>query len=126
MSAGSVPDMSEFAEFADALETRRARSEWVVRQALARVSGHHLPDEADDLASVSHELDDAYASLDSAAEELRVQNEALFSARVELEKKAVLFRDLFELAPTPYLVTNVDGRVSYANDAACSLLRCPK
>ena len=126
MSTGSLPDMSEFAAFADALGGRRARSEPVVRQALARVRVRHFADAGDDLARVAHELDDTYQSLDSAAEELRVQNEALFAARVELESASALFRDLFELAPTPYLVTNAATHVSYANEAACALLRCSK
>ncbi|HUQ83426.1 MAG TPA: PAS domain-containing protein [Gemmatimonadaceae bacterium] len=126
MSTGSIPDMGDFAAFADAIHTRRVHSERVVRQALARVRGRHVADTAADLTSVSHELDDTYQSLDNAAEEIRVQNEALFAARIELEASSAFFRDLFELAPTPYVATNADTRIIYANEAACMLLRSGK
>ena len=113
MSTKSTADLTEFAEFADAVQGRRLRSERIVRHALERV-GSRLPAEVGpELMDVSRELDGTFRTLDSAAEELRVQNEALFSAR-------------FELAPTAYVVTDTDARVLYANDAACALLRCPK
>jgi PAS domain-containing protein len=119
-------DISRFAEFAEALQGEGARSERVVRQALDRVGTHSPPTLGDELTAVSRELDGAFRTIDSAAEELRVQNEALFAARVELEGTSALFRELFELAPTPYLVTDIETRIAYANDAACALLRCPK
>jgi len=126
MSTHSLPDMSEFAAYADAVRGHRIRSERVVRQALARMGSQHQPNVVEDLSAVSDELDGTYRSLDCAAEELLVQNEALFAARVELEGTSALFRDLFEFAPTPYLVTNADTRIIYANDAACDLLGCSK
>ena len=126
MRAGSLPEMSEFAAFADALGGQRALSEPVVRQALARMGVRHFDDIGDDLTSVSHEIGDTYQFLDNAVEEIRVQNEALFAARVELDAASALFRDLFELAPTPYVATDADTHIIFANEAACTLFRCSK
>jgi PAS domain S-box-containing protein len=72
-----------------------------------------------ELLDVSHELSGTLSTLDTAAEELRVQNEELFAARTELEGASALFRDLFDLAPTVYLVTTVETRILHANEEAC-------
>ena len=125
MSVEPAPDIGTFAEFADAIHGYRTRTESLVRVALGRV-GDQSGDISRDLADVSREIEGTFRTLDSAAEELRVQNEALFAARIELEDSSALFRDLFELAPTAYLVTTSDTRIIYANDAACSLLRIAK
>ena len=119
-------ELSQFAEFADEVRDKRIHSEHIVRQLLDRVGCRSPAATIDDLTDVSRELDGTFRTLDSAAEELRVQNEALFAARIELEGTSALFRDLFELAPVAYLVTDVATRISYANVAACALLRCPK
>lgn len=52
-----------------------------------------------------------------------MQNEALFAARVELEESSAHFRELFDLAPSAYFVTTPEMRITYINQAACSLLR---
>ena len=125
MSVEPAPDMSSFADFADAIAGDRARTERLVRDALGRVSARSVG-ASSDLADVSIALDGTFQTLDTAAEELRVQNEALFAARTELEDASALFRDLFELAPTPYVVTTTETRIIYANEAACGLLRIAK
>lgn len=121
-----MPDFGEFAEFAEALRGQRLRSARVVRRALRR-AGQRYPDSiSDELNDVSRALDGTLNELDRAAEELRVQNEALFSARLELEGAAAVFRDLFEFAPCAYAVTDSDTGIIYANDALCTLLQRPK
>ena len=126
MQIKPAPDISQFAEFADEIRDKRVHSEQIVRQALDR-AGRRVPAEAkDDLTDLSREIDGTFHILDSAAEELLVQNEALFAARTELEGTSAVFRDLFEFAPVAYLVTDFDARILYANGAACTLLRCPK
>jgi PAS domain-containing protein len=126
MRAEPTPDFGEFAEFADALHGKRAWSARVVRLAISR-AGKRYPDGiGEELSEVSRALDGTLGDLDRAVEELRVQNEALFAARVELEDTSTLFHTLFELAPTPYLVTDPDTRILYANDQACALLRRAK
>jgi PAS domain-containing protein len=121
-----MPDFGEFAEFAEALRGQRLLAARVVRRALRR-AGKRYPDGiAEELNEVSRALDGTLGQLDRAAEELRVQNEALFSARLELEGSSAVFRDLFEFAPCAYVVTDSDTGIIYANDAACALLQRPK
>ena len=76
----------------------------------------------DEVSDISRAIDGTLGELDRAAEELRVQNEALLAARVQLEGTSLLFRDLFELAPSAYVVTTPDTRILYANQEACALL----
>jgi len=126
VSVDPAPDISTFAEFAEAIHGYRARTESLVRGALVRVGERQPSGASNDLADVSRELESTFRTLDSAAEEIRVQNEALFAARTELEGSSALFHHLFELAPTAYLVTTDDTRIIYANQAACGLLQVSK
>jgi len=118
--------VSEFAEFTDALRGQRALSERAVRHALRRVGDRYPGRFLDDVHDISRAIDGTLGDLDRAAEELRVQNEALLAARVELEGTSLMFRDLFELAPSAYVVTAPDTRILYANQEACALLVRPK
>jgi len=122
-SANSNLVPSEFAAFAEVLRDHRAQSERLVRRALDRVIVRLPDDTRADLDDVARAVDGTFGALDEATEELRVQNEALFAARVELEGASALFRDLFELAPCAYVVTDPSTRILYANDLACTLLK---
>ena len=122
MSVESEIKLSDFAEFADDLRGRRAQGERVVRHALRRAGDRQPSEMRSDLDNVAHALEKTLGDLDRAAEELRVQNDALVAATTDLEGTAALFRDLFELAPAAYLVTTTDTRILYANQAACDLL----
>src|SRR5687768_7620314 len=97
--------ISDFAEFADSLQGHRARTEATVRSALNRVDGQFPDATRSAIADVSRALEHTLLNLDTAAEELRAQNEALFAARIDLEASSAQFRDLFELAPSAYFVT---------------------
>ena len=117
-----MPEVSEFAEFAERLQHRReriARSASAARRAAPRPAG----DAAATLDRTARLLDRALDDLHEAEEELRAQNEELFSAQVHLEAREAQFRQLFDLAPVAYLVTAADGRILRLNDAACMLLR---
>jgi PAS domain-containing protein len=115
-------DLSAFADFADALQDQRVRSEQLVRRALSRV-GDHYPDRfRDELNDVSRAVDGTLETLERAVEELHSQNDALFAARVELEESYIQFCNFFELAPMAYVVTAPDTRVLHANQDACALL----
>ena len=122
MSVEPNTNVSEFAEFADALRGQRAQSERLVRHALRRVGGQHRGRFLDEIRDLSRAIDGTLGELDRAAEELRVQNEALLSARMELEGTSLLFHDFFELAPSAYVVTSPDTRILYVNREACALL----
>ena len=122
MSVEPKPDVSQFADFANALEDQRVRSEQVVRHALNRV-GDRCPDRfRDELNDISRAVDGTLETLERAVEELHSQNDALFAARVELEESYMQFCNFFELAPMAYVVTAPDTRVLHANQAACALL----
>lgn len=127
MGVEPKPLLSDFAEFAETLRDQRAQHEQVVRLALSRV-GDRFPDALvrDELSDVSRVVEGTLGDLDRATEELCIQNEALFSARLELEGVSAMFRALFELAPCAYLVTTTDTKILYANNAACGLLKRPK
>src|SRR5215216_5339932 len=71
-------DLSEFAEFADALQGQRMQSERVVRLALRRVGDRYPGGVVDEMNDVANALESTLQDLDRAVEELRVQNEALF------------------------------------------------
>jgi PAS domain S-box-containing protein len=57
--------------------------------------------------------------------ELRLQNEEIASARDVLEEERQRYQDLFEFAPDGYLVTDPDGLILEANQAASRLLGVP-
>ena len=122
MSAEPKPDFSQFADFADTLRKQRLRSEQVVRRGAEPGESAFPVPVADELNDVSRALDSALNVIERAVEELHVQNDALFAARTEVEDAYAQFRDFFEFAPAPYVVTAPDTRVRYANHAACSLL----
>ena len=74
-------------------------------------------------------LDVAFETMDSTIEELRVaeeemrqQNEALAAAHDVVETWRYYYEDLFESAPDAYLVTDMDGVIREANQAAVGLL----
>ncbi len=68
------------------------------------------------------ELSSAIEELEVAAEELHAQTEALTAAQQELEVVAARYRELFDLAPDGYLVTDINGVILEANHAATDLL----
>jgi len=71
-------------------------------------------------------LQEALQEVDTAEAELSQQNEELTAAREALEIERHRYRDLFELAPAGYLVTDGFGVVQEANLAAAALLGIPQ
>lgn len=74
-----------------------------------------LPDAFDELHSTIEELR-------GAEQELWAQNETILTARAQIDAEHLRYRDLFEFAPDGYLVTDLDGRILEANQAAAFLL----
>lgn len=64
------------------------------------------------------ELNNSLAELQAVSEELRQQNDELVMSRFAIEAERQRYRELFELAPDAYLVTNLQGRIKTANQAA--------
>ena len=122
---------ADFEAFADEIGERRRRAERLtpsVRSTLESGAQHDAPP-ADALAADAHAtsdlLTDALGDLGLAEEELRVQNEALFAAHIELAQEHQAFRDLFEHAPVAYLVTTTRGVLTRVNQAATRLVARP-
>ena len=59
-------------------------------------------------------------------DELQIQRELLDTTRRELEAEREQLRELFRLAPEPFLVTDPAGVIQEANRAAAELLREPE
>lgn len=70
-------------------------------------------------------LQAANEELAATEEELRVQNEELAASRAELDRTRARYQNLFETAPDGYLVTDPEGILQEANQAAARLLGCP-
>ena len=68
------------------------------------------------------ELQTANEELAAIEEELRVQNEDLIESRDKLNFAQKRYRDLFEMAPDGYVVTDSKGIIQEANVAAAQLL----
>ncbi|HKP61950.1 MAG TPA: PAS domain-containing sensor histidine kinase [Polyangiales bacterium] len=68
------------------------------------------------------ELDVAHEELRVVEEELHERAEELGAAHDVLELERKRYRDLFEFAPEPYLITDATGVVIEANLRACELL----
>jgi PAS domain S-box-containing protein len=77
---------------------------------------------ADILKETVDELRLALEQLRVADEELRQQNEELNAAHLELDVERQRYRELFDLAPDAYLVTNLTGIIVEANQSASRLL----
>ncbi|RPI29998.1 MAG: PAS domain-containing protein, partial [Chloroflexota bacterium] len=86
------------------------------------------PDSADDdlLKQAIAGLYEMVEELQVASEELRQQNEELAEANHTIEVERRRYRDLFEMAPDGYLVTNLQGVIIEANQAAADMLNVPK
>jgi PAS domain S-box-containing protein len=68
----------------------------------------------------------ALAEVEVVEEELRQQNEELIAAREALELERHRYRDLFDLAPDAYVLTDAHGLILEANQAAARLFDTPQ
>jgi signal transduction histidine kinase/ActR/RegA family two-component response regulator len=80
--------------------------------------------------SSQRRLSDAHEALQRTLEEVELaerelaqQNEELIAAREALEVERHRYRELFELAPDGYVISNAQGIVEEANQAAAALLK---
>ncbi len=68
------------------------------------------------------ELNLSLEELRVAEEELRQQNDELGETRLRVEQERRRYQELFDFAPDAYLVTDPEGLIAEANQAAASLL----
>ena len=84
----------------------------------------NAPKERPDAGTIE-DLRTMLAQLRAAEEELQQQNEELVTARRLVDVERQRYQDLFELAPDAYLVTDLTGIITEANQSASRLLRIP-
>ncbi len=107
----TTDDLREFSRKVRDAGKRLGRSLAATRLADARTKGS---ERADFLAAIEE--------LRIADEELRVQSEALAVGSEALDRERLRFRELFDLAPDAYLITDQRGTICEANVAAGRLL----
>ncbi|RJP75260.1 MAG: PAS domain S-box protein [Candidatus Zixiibacteriota bacterium] len=96
------------------------------RVARWRSTGEAKPSDAAALVpQLTDELATLMEELHTAGETLSQQNEELAGAHVYLEEERRRYQELFDLAPDGYLVTDAQGVILEANQAAARLLRVP-
>jgi PAS domain S-box-containing protein len=78
------------------------------------------------VSDVASETIAALEALRVADEELRQQNEALLEAQGALDEERMRYRELFDLAPVAYLVTDEHGKIVEVNETAGELLATPR
>jgi two-component system, NarL family, invasion response regulator UvrY len=78
------------------------------------------------LPELLEDLHTALEELHVAEEEQHQQNEALVAARLTAEAERQRYQELFDFAPDGYLVTDADGIIQEANQAAAVLLGVPQ
>ena len=88
----------------------------------ARISGLDSPDMVASLEDVLEDMKRILEELRIFEKELRVQKEELTVTHVALDVERSQYEKLFELAPGPYLVTDLSGIVLQANRSAATLL----
>jgi diguanylate cyclase (GGDEF)-like protein/PAS domain S-box-containing protein len=79
-------------------------------------------DQSEIVLEACEELGITLEELQVAHEELHAQNESLLAAHQLVEAERQRYQDLFEFAPDGYLVTDLEGVVREANQAAAAML----
>lgn len=101
--------------------------EAVYRRALTlRDRATDRPIEPELLDTALKELYFVLEELHAADEELHQQNLALAASQFEVKVERQRYQALFELAPDGYLVTDHQGKIHHANQAASRLLAVPQ
>lgn len=73
-------------------------------------------------ADVIHQLAASLEELQTVRVELSAQNEELAVSRQSAVQERIRYQELFEFAPNGYLITDLDGVILEANQAAAELL----
>ncbi|WP_449418341.1 PAS domain-containing protein [Phormidium nigroviride] len=118
--------------FEQYLETSRQRLELLIQRAdklpkpvgdLSRQSEQFPAQQEQLLLESLEELSIALEELQVASEDLRQINEELLASRQEIEAERRRYKELFDLAPEGYLVSDLQGAIVEANLAAGVMLK---
>jgi PAS domain S-box-containing protein len=112
-------------EFARQVEDVRRRTMLLQRRAnaLQRRTVQWPLEREELLGDAITDLESSLEELQVAEEELRLQGEEIVSTREAVERERARYRELFDLAPDAYFVTDAHGTVREANRAAAALLQ---
>jgi len=83
---------------------------------------HRRSQEQERLAEAVEALQRTLEEVELAERELAAQNEELIAARESLEVERHRYRELFDLAPDGYVISNAEGVIEEVNQAAAALL----
>lgn len=108
-------------KFSQRIEKVRQRSQFLQSRA-----SESLTLQQDALLEAIEQLNTALEELYVAEEELHQQNQQLIIANQQVEEQRQRYQELFDFAPDGYLVTNTDGKILQANQAATQLLNISK
>jgi len=86
-----------------------------------RVTG--IAEDITERKQAAEELHNRFEELAAAKETLATQNQELCLARELIATERQRYQDLFEFAPDAYLLTDANGAIREANQAAATLLR---
>jgi PAS domain S-box-containing protein len=119
--------MTELAEevmgFAATVESQRKRMLHRASVTLCPPGALPITEQFDAVPQLSALLTASLEELKVAQEELTQQQEALIESRAQTERLLSYYRLLFELSPTPTIVTDLNAAIRDANRAACALLK---
>jgi PAS domain S-box-containing protein len=90
--------------------------------ALSQQGREFLPEYREVIAEILRKANAALEELQVTSKELQRQNEELLDLQNRLERERRRYQDLFEFAPDGYLVTDPEGVILEANQAAARLL----
>lgn len=86
-----------------------------------------FPEEREGLVWESlDQLSNAFEELHVVMEELQLRNEEIEAVNQSLGAECRRYHELFEFAPSAYLVTDLHGMIQQANQASASLLKIPQ
>jgi PAS domain S-box-containing protein len=97
--------------------TERKRAEEALQAAHSELEKYVI-----ELATTNEELQSTLEELTFSQEEVQTQNENLIETQQFLEVERRRYQELFNFAPDAYLMTDVDGTIQQANQAAATLL----
>ena len=106
---------------------KEAQDRLTTAQRHPREAQHEIasPEAESELAALTAKLEATLQAAEVAHEELRQQNEELTDTREALEMQRHRYLSLFEHAPYGYVITDPQGVIEEANQAAAALLRAP-
>ena len=117
--------VTQYAGFVEHLAEQRRDAAETAPPLLRQIGEALPPNAAGLLQQTARLLSDTLSSLADAESELQARHDDLLAAQLGLEAQRQLYRELFEYAPLPYLLSDAHGVIRHVNWAVTSLLGRP-